>query len=124
MESLYSTYQFINNYKLLYSAINDSIIEHGIQVHGTGLVSLDDKTNVSNFDEINIFCNDYYDLLNGDTPTVQGDFILFAKRNKNDIPTGINETIINEAVKKFIHNGNVYILRENEVYNILGAKIR
>lgn len=118
-------YQTINDYKLIYSAINDSIIEHGINIFGYGEVSLNDITDINSFEEINIFYNEHwYNLLNGDTPNVQGNFILFARRSKNDIHTGLNETIINTGVKKFIHNGYIYVVRDNEIYSILGEKIR
>lgn len=124
MESLYSTYQFINNYKLLYSAINDSIIERGIQIHGSGKVSLDDKTDISGFSEISVFYNNtWFNLLAGDQPNVQGDFILFAKRIANDVPTDI-EMITNDNIEKFIYKANMYIKKNNHIYNILGGCIK
>lgn len=126
MESLYQTYQLINGYKLLYSAINDSIINNGVTVYTTsGNLTLDEKTDVNEFSEINVLYNGHwYDLLHGETLNVSGSFILQAARNQNDTPTGLNETIINAGVKKFIHNGYIYVVRDNETYSILGEKIR
>lgn len=120
-------YQYINGYKLLYSAINDSIIEHGIKVYTpAGNLHLDDKTNIEDFDEIYAFYNDeWIDLLHGQTQDVSGEFILFAKRKTQvDIPTDIDIIKDNNEVIKFMHNNNLYIKKNNHIYNILGGIIK
>lgn len=51
LESRYTYYQLINGYKLLYSAINDSIIENGVQIHSLGgKVTLDPKVETEKFE--------------------------------------------------------------------------
>ena len=51
LESRYAYYQLINGYKLLYSAINDSIIKNGIQIHSLGgKVTLDPKVETEKFE--------------------------------------------------------------------------
>ena len=127
MESLYSTYQLINGYKLLYSAINDSIIEHGIKVYTpAGNLHLDDKTNVEDFDEIYaLYDGGWFDLLHGQTQDVSGEFILFAKRkNQETNPTDIDIIKDNKEVTKFMHNNNLYIKKNNHIFNILGGVIK
>lgn len=127
MESLYSTYQLINGYKLLYSAVNDSIVEHGIKVYTpAGNLHLDDKTNIEDFEEIYAFYNDdWIDLLHGQTQNVSGEFILFAKRKTQvDIPTDISIIKDNNEVIKFMHNNSLYIKKNNHIYNILGGIVK
>jgi len=120
-------YQYINGYKLLYSAINDSIIEHGIKVYTpAGNLHLDDKTNIEDFDEIYAFYNDeWIDLLHDQTQDVSGEFILFAKRKTQvDVPTDIDIIKDNNEVIKFMHNNSLYIKKNNHIYNILGGIIK
>ena len=51
LESRYTYYQLINGYKLLYSAINDSIIENGVQIHSLGgKETLDPKVETEKFE--------------------------------------------------------------------------
>lgn len=127
LESKYTYYQLINGYKLLYSAINDSIIEHGIKIYTpSGNLHLDDKTNIEDFDEIYALYNDnWVDLLHGQTQDVSGEFILFAKRkNRETIPTDIDIIKDNNEIIKFMHNNNLYIKKNNHIFNILGGVIK
>lgn len=126
LESRYTIYQYINGYKLLYSAINDSIIEQGIKVYApSGNVHLDGKTNINNFDEINVlYDNHWYDLLHGQTIDIEKEFILQAKRKKDNYES--YELIYQGKDKstKFIEDGNLYILNNNCIFNMLGERVK
>ena len=126
LESLYSFYQLINGYKLLYSAVNDSIIEHGIKVYtSAGNLYLDDKTTIDDFEEINALYNgNWCDLLNGQTLNVSGEFILQAKRKVKNVATGLDETNNDCVFDKYIQNGNVYIRKNNRIFTVLGELVK
>ena len=126
LESRYKIYQLINGYKLLYSAINDSIIERGVKVYTpTGNLHLDPKTNINDFEYIYAqYQNYWYDLLHGQTVDVEGEFLLCAKRKSNKISTEIKHLDEDVDFRKFIYNGNVYILKNNCIFNVLGEKIK
>lgn len=127
LESRQSIYQNIGGYKLLYSAINDSIIENGVLVNSpAGHLYLDPKVNIDKFEEINIFYNNnWYDLLHGQTVDIEaGSFILQAKRKQNDIPTNINTIKSTNGLYKFSDGKNIYINKNGEIYNVLGTKVK
>lgn len=126
LESRYAYYQLINGYKLLYSAINDSIIENGIRIHSLGgKVTIDPKVKTEKFEWIYIlYNNEWYDLLHGDEPEVNDDFILYGKRKiGEDIPTDIGNIKPGQGIYKFINGNNVYINNKGKIYNIFGNKI-
>ena len=126
LESRYAYYQLINGYKLLYSAINDSIIENGIQIHSLGgKVTLDPKVETEKFEQIYIlYNNEWYDLLHGDEPEVSGDFVLYGKRKvSEDIPTDIGNIKPGQGTYKFLHENNIFINNKGKIYNIFGNKI-
>ena len=126
LESRYPIYQTIGGYKLLYSAINDSIIEHGVQVISPqGTLCLDPKVDISKFEYIYVNHNDnWYNLKNGETVEIEsGSFIIQAKRKNNDIPTGF-DAIPTNGIYKFSDGKNVYINKNNTIFNVLGEKIK
>jgi hypothetical protein len=126
LESRYPIYQSIGGYKLLYSAINDSIIEHGVQVISPqGTLCLDPKVDISKFEYIYVNHNDnWYNLKNGETVDIEsGSFILQAKRKKNNIATGL-DAIPTNGVYKFSDGNNIYINRNNTIFNVIGSKVK
>lgn len=126
LESRYAYYQLINGYKLLYSAINDSIIENGIQIHSVGgKVTLDSKVETEKFEQIYIlYNNEWYDLLHGDEPEVSSDFVLYGKRKiSEDIPTDIENIKPGQGTYKFLYENNIFINNKGKIYNVLGNKI-
>ena len=101
-ESRRAIYQNIGGYKLLYSAINDSIIENGVSVTSpSGLLRLDDKVIKDNFEEIFALYNDtWYDLLHGDEVEIEGGFKLYAKRKiKENVATDIENVVTDENLQ-------------------------
>lgn len=126
LESRYPIYQSIGGYKLLYSAINDSIIEHGVQVTAPqGTLYLDPKVDINKFEYIYAHYNDdWYDLKNGQTAEVNGTFILQAKRKMNDTPTSLEDVVKSNTTDKFIYNGHMYIRKNNHVYSVIGETIK
>ena len=126
LTSLYSFYQSINGYKLLYSAVNDSIIEHGIKIYtSAGNLYLDDKTTIDDFEEINALYNgNWFDLLHGQSVNVSGEFILQAKRKVQNVATGLDKTNSDCIFDKYIQNGNVYIRKNNRIFTVLGELIK
>ncbi len=126
LESHYQIYQSIGGYKLLYSAINDSIIEHGVQVTAPqGTLYLDSKVDVNKFEYIYVNYNDsWFDLMRGETVDIESsNFILQAKRKNNNIATGL-DAIPTNGVYKFSDGNNIYINRNNTIFNILGSKVK
>ncbi len=126
-ESRRPIYQTIGGYKLLYSAINDSIIENGVQIHSNGgKVTLDTKVETEKFEQIYIlYNNEWYDLLNGDEPEVSGDFILYGKRKvSEDIPTDIRNIKPGQGTYKFLHENNIFINNKGKIYNIFGSQVK
>ena len=126
LESRYKIYQSIGGYKLLYSAINDSIIENGVKITApSGKLYLDEKTNIEEFEYIYVLYNDnWYDLLRGETVNVgNGDFILQAKRKRCDITTDINH-VPTQGLYKYTDGTNIYINKNNCIFNIIGSKIK
>ena len=126
LESNENIYQSINGYKLLYSAINDSILSSGIKVYTAGgTLSLCEKTDTHRFSEIKALYNDeLYDLLNGETVEVNGEFILFGARRHNEVATGFEENYKNLTTHKVIVNGILYIIVNDKAYNVLGKRVR
>ena len=126
-ESRRPIYQSIGGYKLLYSAINDSIIENGVQIHSNGgKVTLDPKVKTDKFEQIYIlYNNEWYDLLHGDEPEVSGDFILYGKRKvQEDIPTDIGNIKPSQGTYKFLHENNIFINNKGKIYNIFGSQVK
>jgi len=125
LESRYPIYQSIGGYKLLYSAINDSIIEHGVQVTAPqGTLYLDPKVDVNKFEYIYAnYNNNWYDL-KSETVEVNGNFIIQAKRKIKDTPTDIEMLMKINNIEKFIYNNNMYIKKHDHIYNVLGNQIR
>lgn len=123
LESNYLTYQLINGYKLLYSAIPDSVIEHGITIYTTeGDIQLDSIVNTLDFEEINIFYdNKWFNLLAERNIHVKDSFILQARRK--DICTDL-ESVKSIDISKFLYKGSVYIKRSQNIFNVLGEKIK
>lgn len=127
LESRYAYYQLINGYKLLYSAINDSIIENGIQIHSLGgKVTLDPKVETEKFEQIYIlYNNEWYDLLHGDEPEVSSNFVLYGKRKvSEDIPTDIGNIKPGQGTYKFLHENNIFINNKGKIYNIFGSQVK
>ena len=126
LESRYPIYQSIGGYKLLYSAINDSIIEHGVQVTAPqGTLYLDPKVDINKFEYIYAHYNDeWYDLKNGQTVEVNGTFILQAKRQTQNVATGLDETNSNNKFSKYIYEGNIYIRKNNHIFTVLGEFVK
>jgi uncharacterized repeat protein (TIGR02543 family) len=126
LESRYPIYQSIGGYNLLYSAINDSIIEHGVQVTSpNGILYLDEKVNTNKFEYIYANHNgSWYDLIHGETVDIEtGNFILQAKRKHNNVATGLYVLPTN-GIYKFSDGKDIYINRNNCIFNILGKKIK
>lgn len=126
LESRYPIYQNLGGYKLLYSAINDSIIESGVTITAPqGRLCLDSKVDIDKFEYIYVnYNNNWYDLMHGEVIDIEaGDFILQAKRKVNNIPTGL-DIMPTEGLYKFSDGSNVYINRNNTIFNILGTKIK
>lgn len=124
LESLYPTYQYINNYKLLYSAINDSIIKSGIKIITPGgKLKLSPETDINDFEEINVLYNGmWYNLLRGETVDIDGEFILYAKRAKNIITR--TDDIQNIKIKKYLYNNQIYIVKDNSIFTTLGRQVK
>ena len=125
LESRYPIYQSIGGYKLLYSAINDSIIEHGVQVTSPqGTLYLDPKVDVNKFEYIYAnYNNNWYDL-KSETVEVNGNFIIQAKRKIKNTPTDIEMLMKINNIEKFIYNNNMYIKKHDHIYNVLGNQVR
>lgn len=127
LESRYPIYQTINGFKLLYSAVNDSIIENGIQVTSpSGTLYLDPKVDVSLFDEINVLYNEqWYSLLYGETVNIEsGSFILQAKRKNKNVSTDIENVTPTNGLYKFTDGKCIYINKNGYIYNTLGTKLK
>lgn len=126
LESRYPIYQSIGGYKLLYSAINDSIIEHGVQVTAPqGTLYIDPKVDINKFEYIYAHYNDdWYDLKNGQTAEVNGTFILQAKRKMNNTPTSLEDVVKSNTTDKFIYSGHMYIKKNNHVYSVFGGQVK
>lgn len=127
LESRYPIYQTINGFKLLYSAVNDSIIENGIQVASpSGTLYLDPKVDVSLFDEINVLYNEqWYSLLYGETVNIEsGSFILQAKRKNKNVSTDIENVTPTNGLYKFTDGKCIYINKNGYIYNTLGTKLK
>ena len=120
LESNYPIYQEIGGYKLLYSAINDSILEAGINVYSNGgNVLLDNKTDINSFEYIYLnYENEWFDLLHENIVNIPGNFKLFGKRKRN-LATDL-EYIPTNGIFKFMKDGSVYINKNNQIFNILG----
>lgn len=126
LESRYPIYQSIGGYKLLYSAISDSIIEHGVQVTAPqGTLYLDPKVDINKFEYIYVNYNDsWFDLMHRETVNIEsGSFILQAKRKNNNVATGL-DAIPTNGVYKFSDGNNIYINRNNTIFNIIGSKVK
>lgn len=127
LESRYAYYQLINGYKLLYSAINDSIIENGVLIHSAGgKVTLDPKVETEKFEQIYIlYNNSWYDLLHGDEPEVSGDFVLYGKRKiQENITTDIENIKPGQGTYKFLYENNIFINSKGKIYNALGTLVK
>lgn len=120
LESNYPIYQEIGGYKLLYSAINDSVLEAGINVYSNGgNVLLDNKTDINSFEYIYLnYENEWFDLLHENIINIPGNFKLFGKRKCN-LATDL-EYIPTNGIFKFMKDGSVYINKNNQIFNILG----
>ena len=127
LESRYPIYQTIGGYKLLYSAINDSIIENGVKVISpNGILHLDQKVNTKYFEYIYVnYDNNWFNLLNGETVDISnGEFILQAKRRKLNVTTDINSVIPKNKTFKFSDGRHIYINSNNSIYTVLGIKLK
>ena len=127
LESGYPIYQDINGYKLLYSAINDSIIEHGITVHSPkGYLILDPKVNTTLFEYIYVnYNNEWYNLINCNGIDIEeGNFILQAKVKRKEIPTNIEQVMPTNGIYKITDGKHVYINRNDELYSVYGNRVR
>ena len=100
LESRYPIYQDIGGYKLLYSAINDSIIENGVLINcPSGNLYLDQKVDKTKFEYIHVLYNErWYNLMFEDVEISDdsNSFILYAKRKEyvkeeENVTTGVNK---------------------------------
>ena len=121
LESRYPIYQSIGGYKLLYSAVNDSIIENGVKViTPSGHLYLDSKVNIEQFEYIQVFYKEnWYDLMIEELD-VEGEFILYAKRKINNVATGLDNNYIDSYIKYMDRDHNVYFKYKNHIYTIDG----
>lgn len=120
-------YVFIDK-NILYSAINDSIIENGVKITTpAGHLYLDPKVDTYKFEEIYVlYNNEWYDLLNGDELDVEDEFTLYGKRKvkEDNITTDIDNIHAGQGTYKIIKDNNLYIIKDRKIYNANGAIIK